>query len=51
MREPSFCQQAAAVARPGPHPKAIVMTDLIYIAAGFAVLGAFVLYAVGLRRV
>jgi len=27
------------------------MTDLIYIAAGFAVLGAFVLYAVGLRRV
>jgi len=27
------------------------MIDLIYIAGGFAVLGAFVLYAVGLRRV
>jgi hypothetical protein len=27
------------------------MSDLIYIAAGFAIVGVFVLYAIGLRRV
>jgi hypothetical protein len=27
------------------------MSDLIYIAAGFAIVGAFVLYAIGLKRV
>ena len=31
--------------------KPLPMTDLIYLAAGFAVLGAFGLYALGLKKV
>jgi hypothetical protein len=43
---PSYAPDIAVRPRQGP-----CMSDLIYIAAGFAIVGVFVLYAIGLRRV
>jgi hypothetical protein len=41
----------AMVPLPISERKPLPMTDLMYLAAGFAVLGAFGLYALGLKKV